>query len=510
MVDRRSLANNLMMWNGFAHGAAMGKPIPHKEKGDSCEYLCTRVRIGDIFNGKDICIMTQLETYITENEGRFLEDLKGWLRIPSISTLPEHAADIWRAAQYAVDQLTVIGLERARLIETSGHPLVYGEWLKAPGKPTLLVYGHYDVQPVDPVDLWYTPPFEPTIRGDNLYCRGACDDKGQTMLVFKALESLMTVNGTLPVNVRVLIEGEEEAGGESIEHYVKTHPERLGCDVVLICDTGMPAKDLPALIYGLRGIIYTEVEVRGAKRDLHSGEFGGIAPNPLHTLAIIIAGLKDAGGHIHIPGLYDKVRKPTTEELKFWNEDLLHINESLLEEMGVSQFTGEADYSPMERMWARPTLEVHGIIGGFTGEGAKMVIPAVSKAKISLRLPPDVKSEEAFMLFERRVKELAPAGVEVKVDKILGGEGVMVMPDSPPMQAAAAALKEYFGKEPIFIREGGSIPVAALFHELLNVPVVMMGFGLPDDNLHSPNEKYSLSQFYKGIRTVASFLQRLT
>ena len=454
--------------------------------------------------------MTQLETYITENEGRFLEDLKGWLRIPSISTLPEHAADIWRAAQYAVDQLTVIGLERARLIETSGHPLVYGEWLKAPGKPTLLVYGHYDVQPVDPVDLWYTPPFEPTIRGDNLYCRGACDDKGQTMLVFKALESLMTVNGTLPVNVRVLIEGEEEAGGESIEHYVKTHPERLGCDVVLICDTGMPAKDLPALIYGLRGIIYTEVEVRGAKRDLHSGEFGGIAPNPLHTLAIIIAGLKDAGGHIHIPGLYDKVRKPTTEELKFWNEDLLHINESLLEEMGVSQFTGEADYSPMERMWARPTLEVHGIIGGFTGEGAKMVIPAVSKAKISLRLPPDVKSEEAFMLFERRVKELAPAGVEVRVDKIHGGEGVMVMPDSPPMQAAAAALKEYFGKEPIFIREGGSIPVAALFHELLNVPVVMMGFGLPDDNLHSPNEKYSLSQFYKGIRTVASFLQRLT
>ena len=454
--------------------------------------------------------MTQLEAYITENEGRFLEDLKGWLRIPSISTLPEHAADIWRAAQYAVDQLTVIGFERARLIETSGHPLVYGEWLKAPGKPTLLVYGHYDVQPVDPVDLWHTPPFEPTIRGDNLYCRGACDDKGQTMLVFKALESLMTVNGTLPVNVRVLIEGEEEAGGESIEHYVKAHPERLGCDVVLICDTGMPAKDLPALIYGLRGIIYTEVEVRGAKRDLHSGEFGGIAPNPLHTLAIIIAGLKDAGEHIHIPGLYDKVRKPTTEELKFWNEDMLHINGLLLEEMGVSQFTGEAEYSPMERIWARPTLEVHGIIGGFTGEGAKMVIPAVSKAKISLRLPPDVKSEEAFMLFERRVKELAPAGVEVKVDKILGGEGVMVMPDSPPMQAAAAALKEYFGKEPIFIREGGSIPVAALFHEVLNVPVVMMGFGLPDDNLHSPNEKYSLSQFYKGIRTVASFLQRLT
>jgi acetylornithine deacetylase/succinyl-diaminopimelate desuccinylase-like protein len=454
-------------------------------------------------------VMTRLETYIMENEGRFLEDLKGWLRIPSISTLPEHAGDIRRAAQYAVDQLGRIGFERAGLIETAGHPLVYGEWLKAAGKPTLLIYGHYDVQPVDPVELWDTPPFEPTIRGDNLYCRGACDDKGQTMLVFKALDALMAVNGELPVNVKVLIEGEEEAGGESIEHYVKTYPERLGCDAVLICDTGMPAKDIPALIYGLRGITYTEVEVRGARRDLHSGEFGGVAPNPLHSLAIIIAGLKDAGGHIHIPGLYDKVRKPTAEELKFWNEDPLHINKSLLEEMGVSQFTGEAEYSPMERMWARPTLEVHGIIGGFVSEGAKTVIPATGKAKISLRLPPDVTSEEAFALFERRVKELAPAGVEVTVHAIHGGEGVMVMPDSPPMQAAAAALKETFGKEPILIREGGSIPIAALFHEKLNVPVVLMGFGLPDDNLHSPNEKYSLGQFYRGIRTMASFLQRL-
>ena len=453
--------------------------------------------------------MTKLETYITENEGRFLEDLKGWLRIPSISTLPEYVTDIRRAAEYAVEQLKHIGFERAELIQTVRNPLVYGEWLKAPGKPALLIYGHYDVQPVDPVELWNTPPFEPTIRGDNLYCRGACDDKGQTMLVFKALESLMTVNGTLPVNVKVLIEGEEEAGGESIEHYVSTYPERLQCDAAFVCDTSMPAKDIPALIYGLRGITYTEVEVRGAKRDLHSGEFGGVAPNPLHSLAIIIAGLKDAEGHIHIPGLYDKVRKPTAEELKFWNEDPLHINESLLEEMGVSQFTGEAEYPPMERMWARPTLEVHGITGGFVGEGAKTVIPAVSKAKISLRLPPDVKSNEAFMLFERRVKELAPAGVEVKVTNIHGGEGVLIPPDTSPMRAAAVALKETFGKDPVLIREGGSIPIAALFHEVLNVPVVMMGFGLPDDNLHSPNEKYSLTQFYRGIRTVASFLQKL-
>ena len=453
--------------------------------------------------------MTQLETYITENENRFLEDLKGWLRIPSISTLPEHAGDIRRAAEYAAEQLRRIGFAKAQLIQTQNHPLVYGEWLKAPGKPTVLVYGHYDVQPVDPVELWESPPFEPTLRGDNLYCRGACDDKGQTMLVFKALESLMAVNGTLPVNVRVLIEGEEEAGGESIEHYVKTYPERLKCDAALICDTHMPSKEIPALINGLRGIIYTEVEVRGAKSDLHSGSYGGVAPNPLHTLAIIIAGLKDAKGHIHIPGLYDKVCEASAKEKAFWRDDPLHMNESLLEEMGVSQFTGEAEYPPLERTWGRPTLEVHGIVGGFVGEGAKTVIPAVAKAKISLRLPADLKSDEVFVLFERRIKELAPAGVEVTVRKIHGGEAVIVPIDTPPMQAAASALKAVFGREPVFIREGGSIPIAGLFHGILGVPVVMMGFGLPDDNLHAPNEKYSLSQFFKGIRTVSHFLQNM-
>ena len=453
--------------------------------------------------------MTTLETYITENENRFLEDLKGWLRIPSISTLPEHAGDIRLAAEYAADQLRHTGFEEVQLIQTQNHPLVYGEWLKAPGKPTVLVYGHYDVQPVDPVELWHSPPFEPTIRGDNLYCRGACDDKGQTMLVFKAMESLMMVNGTLPVNVRVLIEGEEEAGGESIDRYVRTYPERLKCDAAFICDTHMLSKEIPTLINGLRGIIYTEVEVRGAKSDLHSGSYGGVAPNPLHTLAIIIAGLKDAEGHIHIPGLYDKVREPSGAEKAFWHDDPLHINEALLEEMGVSQFTGEAEYPPMERMWGRPTLEVHGIAGGFVGEGAKTVIPAVAKAKISMRLPADLRSDEVFTLFERRVAEIAPAGVEVTVRKIHGGEAVIVPVDTPPIQAAAAALKDVFGKEPFFIREGGSIPVAALFHEILGVPVVLMGFGLPDDNLHAPNEKYSLSQFFKGLRTVARFLQNL-
>jgi acetylornithine deacetylase/succinyl-diaminopimelate desuccinylase-like protein len=452
---------------------------------------------------------SQVETYIREHEDRFLEDLKGWLRIPSISTLPEHVGDVQQAAEYAADQLRRIGFEQVQVIPTKGHPLVYGEWLKAPGKPTLLIYGHYDVQPVDPLDLWESPPFEPTIRGGNLYARGAADDKGQTMLVFKALESLMTVNGRLPVNVRVLIEGEEEAGGESIEQYVRAYPERLRCDAAFICDTGMPSPELPALVYGLRGIVYTEVEARGAKRDLHSGMYGGVAPNPLHALALIIAGLKDAEGHIHIPGLYDHVRKPTAEEEAFWREDPLHTEEALLEEMGVPQLVGENEYPALERLGARPTLEVHGIVGGFTGEGAKTVIPAEAKAKISLRLPPDVSSEEAFALFERRVHELAPPGVQITVRNIHGGESVLVPVDTAPMRAAAAALQEVYGREPVFLREGGSIPIAALFYTVLNVPVVMMGFGLPDDNLHAPNEKYSISQFYKGIRTVASFLQRL-
>lgn len=453
--------------------------------------------------------MSALEKYISENEARFLEDLKGWLRIPSISTIPEHAPDVRRAAEYAVDQLRGIGFDEVEVVATQGHPLVYGEWLRAEGKPTLLVYGHYDVQPVDPLELWETPPFEPTIRDGNLYCRGASDDKGQTMLILKALESLMRVNGELPVNVRVLLEGEEEAGGESIEQYVIHNPERLKCDTVLICDTGMPSKEIPALIYGLRGIVYTEVEVQGARRDLHSGVYGGVAPNPLHALAIIISKLKDEDGHIHVPGLYEKLRPPTAEEKDFWQKDELSFGNMILKEMGVSNFTGENEYPPLERTQARPTLEVHGIAGGFVGDGAKTVIPAIAKAKISMRLPADLKPSEVFPLFEQAVKAAAPEGVGVIVRNLHSGDGMLVEPGSKPMVAAAEALKEVYGREPIFMREGGSIPVAALFDEVLKAPVVMMGFGLPDDNLHAPNEKYSLAQFSKGLRVMASFLQKL-
>ncbi|GCE04510.1 dipeptidase [Dictyobacter aurantiacus] len=453
--------------------------------------------------------MNQIETYIQEHENQFLEDLKAWLRIPSISTLPEHAGDVRRAAEYAVEQLKRLGIEHAELIQTKGHPLVYGEWLQASNKPTLLIYGHYDVQPVDPIELWDSAPFEPSIRNGNIYSRGAADDKGQVMVVLKALETLFQVNGTLPVNVKVLIEGEEEAGGESIEHYIKTYPERLGCDAAFICDTHMPSPEVPALITGLRGIIYTEVIVQGAKQDLHSGTYGGVAPNPLHALSIIISRLKDADGHIHIPGLYDHLRKPSHEEKSFWEQDPLHMDEAFLREMGVSQLSGELEYPPLERVSARPTLEVHGIIGGFTGDGAKTVIPAVAKAKISLRLPPDLKSKEVFKLFEQTVKDVAPAGVSVEVVNLHGGEGVLVSTDSPVMKAASSALEEVYRTPPVYLREGGSVPIAALFDEVLNVPVVLMGFGLPDDNLHAPNEKYSLQQFFNGIRTVASFLQKM-
>ncbi len=453
--------------------------------------------------------MTQIDAYITEHGQRFLDDLKDWLRIPSISTLPEHAGDIRRAAEYAATQLRRCGLESVGLIETSGHPLVYGEWLKAPGKPTLLIYGHYDVQPVDPVDLWETPPFEPTVRGDDLYCRGASDDKGQVMLVIKALEALITLHGGLPVNVRMLVEGEEESGGQAIEQYVRTYPERLRSDAAFICDTHMPSKEMPALITGLRGIVYTEVEAFGAARDLHSGTYGGIAPNPLHALALIIAGLKDAQGHIHMPGLFARLKEAPAQEQRFWREDPLHLAENLRAEMEVARLSGEAEYPPLQRIWARPTLEVHGFVGGFSGEGAKTVIPAQARAKISMRVPPDLNltAEEVYRLFERRVKELAPADVEVSVRKLHTGEGVLVSPDAPVMRAAAEALKETYGREPVFIREGGSIPVAALLNEVLGGPIVLMGFGLPDDNLHSPNEKYSLSQFFKGMRTVARFLE---
>jgi acetylornithine deacetylase/succinyl-diaminopimelate desuccinylase-like protein len=436
----------------------------------------------------------------THNE-RFLADLMELLRIPSISTLPNHREDVRQAAEFVATHLRRAGLEQVEVISTQVHPLVYGEWLHAPGKPTMLLYGHYDVQPVDPRALWDTDPFEPTIKGDELFARGASDDKGQMFALVKALESLFQANAGFPVNIKVLIEGEEEAGGESIETYVKQHPERLAADVALIYDTGMPAIGIPAITYGLRGILYTELEVRGAKRDLHSGSYGGVAPNPLHALALILSGLKDREGHIHIPGFYDRVRPVTEQERKNWASYPFDIDAALKQEMGVSVLPGETEYPTEERRTARPTLEVHGIIGGFTGEGAKTVISNVVTAKVSMRLVPDQRPAEIFPLFERAVQNLCPPGNEVTVRNLHGGDAVLLPLESPWMSLASSALRKVFGREPVLLREGGSIPIGALFDAVLHAPTIFMGFGLPDDNVHAPNEKLYLPNYALAIQS---------
>ncbi len=445
--------------------------------------------------------------YADEHRDAFLEDLKALLRIPSISTLPENAKDVQRAAQFVADQLSAIGLKKVKVIKTDGHPLVYGEWLDAPGKPTVLVYGHYDVQPVDPIGEWKSDPFEPDVRGDNIYARGAVDDKGQMFGLVKALESLSrTADGVFPVNLKVLIEGEEECGGEAIEAYVRKHPKELACDVALVADTGMPAPGVPSLVYGLRGIIYTEIEARGARQDLHSGSYGGVAPNPIHALAIVLAELKGRDGHITIPQLYKKLKPISDDERALWKRSPVDVSAQLKHDMGVTELPGEQDYEPTERLGFRPTLEVHGIVGGFVGEGAKTVIPATARAKVSLRLPPELDPDEVLGLLKKRVAELCPPGVKMKVHGIHGGRGVLVPLDSVYMRAAEQALEQEWGRAPVFEREGGSIPVGALFDSELHVPVIFMGTGLPDDNIHAPNEKYHLPNFYHLIRQAIRFL----
>lgn len=449
---------------------------------------------------------TAARHYAETHQEQFLADLMDLLRIPSISTLPDHRQDVRRAAELVATHLRRAGLEQVEVIATQGHPLVYGEWLHAPGKPTMLLYGHYDVQPVDPLALWDTQPFDPTIKGDELFARGASDDKGQMLALVKALESLYQANGSFPVNVKVLIEGEEEAGGESIEAYVKEHPERLAADVALIYDTGMPAFGIPAITYGLRGILYTELEVRGAKRDLHSGSYGGVAPNPLHALALILAGLKDREGHIHIPGFYDRVRPVTEQEQKNWASYPFDVDAALKQEMGVSVLPGETEYLTEERRTARPTLEVHGIIGGFTGGGAKTVIPNVVKAKVSMRLVPDQRPAEIFPLFEQAVRNLCPPGNEVTVRNLHGGDAVLLPLESHWMSLAASALRKVFGRDPVFLREGGSIPIGALFDSVLHAPTIFMGFALPDDNAHAPNEKFYLPNYALAIQSAIELL----
>jgi acetylornithine deacetylase/succinyl-diaminopimelate desuccinylase-like protein len=448
-------------------------------------------------------------TFLENNHERFVDELTSWLRIPSISTYDEQAEDVQRAAAWAHQKLKDIGFPQIETIPTGGHPLVYAEWLARPGQPTLLIYGHYDVQPVEPLEEWQSPPFEPAIRNGNLYARGAVDDKGQIMLVLAALEGWVQAGGGLPVNVKILLEGEEEAGGESIEAYLRDHPIRLKADAALICDTAMVSSIQPSLIIGLRGLLYTEIVVQGARRDLHSGSFGGVAPNPIHALCLLLSRLKGEDGVIRIPELAAATLPPPAVEKQFWDTDPLNLADLLCREMGVDRLVGEAGFPPLERLGARPTLEVHGISGGFTGQGAKTVIPAEAVAKVSLRLPAGVNPNEVFGWLEQAVRQNIPAGYGVEVRQLSAGEGMVVSPDNPFIRAAAESLQTTYGVDPVFLREGGSIPVAALLDQVLQVPVVLMGFGLPDDALHAPNEKFNLGQFARGMATVAGFLGRI-
>src|SRR4051794_20483125 len=436
--------------------------------------------------------------FININRDHYVEELKTYLAIPSVSALPEHAADVRRCAEWTKSELERIGMQNARLIETPGHPVVYADWLGAAGAPTILFYGHYDVQPVDPIELWTSPPFEATVRDGEIYARGSADDKGQIFMHFKAIEAWLTQTGSLPVNIKIFIEGEEEVGSVHLDAFVGDNRELLKADVVVISDSPMFDRGIPSICYGLRGLVYFQVDVRGTSSDLHSGSFGGAVANPAFVLAQVLAQMKDRGGRVKIPGFYDDVRELREEEREQWKR--LPFNEKrYAKELGAPRLWGESGYSTLERVWARPTFEVNGILAGFTGEGAKTVIPAVAMAKVSMRLVPDQNPDRIAQLFEDYVRKVAPKTVDVKVTRMHGGKPWMTDFDNKFVQAAGRAIQKGFGKEPVFNREGGSIPVVATFSEILGLPSVLFGVGLPDENAHAPNEKLDLGNFHGGI-----------
>ncbi len=442
------------------------------------------------------------------DEHEVLTELGAFLRIPSISTLATHADDVQQAAHWVADYLTQAGLEHTRIIPTEKHPLVYADWLHAPGQPTLLIYGHYDVQPPDPLDAWHSPPFEPTVRDGNLYARGAADDKGQVYVHMKAVAGLLQRDGTLPVNIRFLVEGEEEIGSQGLSAYVQAHPDTLGCDVVLISDSPMFADGQPALTLGLRGAVNAVVRVQTAHQDLHSGLHGGTAPNAIHALTHILAGLTDRQGRILIPDYFQAVHPLSSQERAQW-ATLPFDEAQYQEEIGASGLIGEAGYSVLERQWARPTLDVTGISGGFTGDGFKTIIPARAQASVSLRLVPDQDPATVGQALTQAVQALCPPWATAQVTVLEGAPAVLVEPGTPVLQVAAAALHDAFGAEPVMMRMGGSIPIVSLFSQALDAPCVLMGLGLPDDNLHAPNEKMKLDNILRGIVASTSFIQRL-
>ncbi len=450
--------------------------------------------------------MDEVIKYIKDNKEVYVNELKEFLRIPSISTLAENQKDIKQAANFVADKLKQAGMNRVEVFKTEGHPIVYGEWLGAPGKPTVLVYGHYDVQPVDPIELWDNPPFEPTIKNGKIYARGATDDKGQMYMHVKSVEAFFKTMGSLPVNIKFVIEGEEEIGSEHLEGFIKSNTELLKCDTVLISDTALFDKGIPTLTYGLRGLCYMEVEVTGPNRDLHSGSFGGAVANPINILAYIISKLQDKDGKITIPGFYDDVKKLSKKEREIY-KSLNFSEKKFAKELNVEKLKGEKGYSTLERIWARPTLDCNGIIGGFTSKGAKTVLPSKATAKISMRLVPYQDPKKIAKQFEKYIKELAPKSVKVKIQNLHGAVPVLIPMEGGATKAAAKAMEKAFNKKTVFIREGGSIPIVAVFAKRLKAPAVLMGLGLNSENLHSPNEHFDLNHFELGIMSSAYFMK---
>ncbi len=447
--------------------------------------------------------MSRFSSYIDGGFGRFRSELDEFLRIPSISTDPSRAGDVRRCGEWLADHLRGIGITEVEVVATDGHPIVVGERIADPEAPTVLIYGHYDVQPSEPDELWTSPPFEPTERNGRLYARGSADDKGQVHMHAKALETRLATGAGLPLNVKLVIEGEEEVGSKHLEAFLAEQSERLSCDTVLISDTAMFTPELPCITVGLRGIVYTEVTVRGPGTDLHSGSFGGAVVNPANALAAIIAGLKDADGKVTVPGFYDSVRPISERE----REDLGRLPvdaESLRKEIGAPELGGEAGFGLLERLWYRPALDVNGLLGGFTGSGAKTVLPAKAMAKISMRLVPDQDPDRVAESFERHVESLAPPGVTVEVRRFHGGSPWIASTEHPVFEAAQAALEEAFGRRAVFIREGGSIPIVPLFEETFGAPALLVGFALPGCNAHAPDEWIDLGVYRRGIEALAN------
>lgn len=452
---------------------------------------------------------TQILEYVRQNHDRYLSELKEYLSMPSISTLPENKRDVERTADWIRSQLQNIGMERIGIVQTDGHPVVRGDWLKAPsGRPTVMIYGHYDVQPVDPLDQWVSPPFTPTVRGDNIYARGAADMKGQGHALLKALEALMKKTGSLPVNTKILFEGEEELGSPHLDSFIEKNKEELRCDFCLNCDADIAKPDLPSLAYGLRGLEYYEVWIRGPKSDLHSGSFGGIVHNPAVVLSELIAGLHDRDGRVTLRGFYDKVRKLSKEESQEIKETSFS-DEEWRKAAGVERFYGEKGFSLSERVGARPTLEVNGMVSGFTGQGQKTVLPASAMAKISMRTVPYQVPEQIDASLRQYFREKTPSTVQWEIKRLSSSPYAIIERGTRELSSAAQALTESYGAKPVFKLEGGTVPVVSMLKSRLGVNSIMLGCGLPDAGIHGPNEKLHLPTYYKGIETYVRFLDLL-